>query len=655
MAEDDLIPELHDVGKLVDDRAIEQEIGQGLHLHDRNLCSHCFRRDLGRYGLQPPSSLTWLSILYHLRGSLWTWSIGQPDQLPKPLQDRSPDEVRKLLLVMLADNAAASVSRVLGRGEDEQQKLQSISSVQTLWRPQTTGEKGGLPVRDRKSLQDLFDFLKGNPTWETFKKQHDEALHSIPEDKDPRRAMTTLKTHLELTGKCYRVFEQAIGLSSEKGKRTGLTYGPTLPVGTLDGAQKSWRFRLARCKVTFPQRPVRAHDLGVFLKLEEVMRGLERDDHILLHTLDTLWLFLPIEDVLGLRTVLKPLLDAGFAVDVEIAEAPLCDLSSNVFDTRKDLVRQVYVYPDMPEMIVLSRKTPSICALCQVRPSLSEPETDEESGIAEFLCTVCKGLREKSRREGKFSKLGGSWEKEDLPVAWIRVALDYARLRQSLKELFRRYLKEKANLSDDEGEEVVKQLRDTALMVDFTKDYNELLSCLADRLKRDFGDEGVEEIAGERPELLAVAVRHEGDAFKIADIFMEEFGRLFPLCLENSPIFLSLSISNAKYPFFEHWRYLNASERGKAIRIQAVGRARLELSIPRFEALRSLGLEETRASSKLHRAAAVGTRARSDLLEQVELLDGIREYPTLHQATARGFSVAELLAYHKIASIGGEP
>jgi hypothetical protein len=383
------------------------------------------------------------------------------------------------------------------------------------------------------------------------------------------------------------------------------------------------------------------------------MRQLKEKDHVLLHTLDTLWLFLPIEDVLSLRSVLKPLLDAGFVVEAEIAEAPLCDLSSNIFDTQKDLVRQVYVYPDMPQTIALTRKTPAICTLCQMRPSLPEPVRDEESGIAELMCGLCKSFREQSSREGRFTMLGGSWEKEDLPVAWIRVALDYDRLRQVLRELFRRYLKQKANLPDSQITAYVEQLRDTALMVDFTRDYDQLLGRFVGRLKRDLGEENIEEIAGDRPELLAIALRQEGDAFRIIDIFVEEFERLFPLCIEYSPVSLSLSISNAKYPFFEHWRYLDAPREDKVIRIQVVGRARLELSIPKFRALRNLNLEETRASSKLHRAASIGVRAHSNLLEQVELLDGIKEYPTLHQATAQGFSVAQLLAYHKIATVGG--
>jgi hypothetical protein len=417
--------------------------------------------------------------------------------------------------------------------------------------------------------------------------------------------------------------------------------------------ETEWPFRLVRCKVTFPQRPARAHDLGVFLRLAELMADFGAQDVVLLQTLNSLWMFLPTEEVLGLRDALKPLLDAGFIVDAQVVEAPLCDLNSNVLYTRPDLVQHIVLYPDMPETIALTHDTPRICELCQVRPSLRVPERDKESGVEEFLCDVCAGFREKSRREGRFNKLGGPWEKENLTVAWVRVDLDYDRLSSVLRELFRRYVKANTDLPDDKISEYVEQLRDAALMVDFTRDYNELAGRFVDALRRAFGDASIEEIAGERPELLVVALKQAGQAFTIADTFVGEFSSLFPLCEDDSPISLSISISNAKYPFFEHWRFLDARERANAVRVQAVGRAELELSVPRFKALRGLGLEEMKASTKLHKAAAVGARTGSRLLEQVDLLDGIKEYPNLFAATSQGFSVADLLAYHKIAGIGG--
>jgi len=658
--EDELVPELHDIGKLIDNEALSQETGLDFAHH--YFSDQKFRPlDLSSANLPVPVGPTWAAIRYH-GGRV----LGPNSQLTSPapaVRRDAGDALPDVYLVILADHLASSTSRSVAQEETGDERRENwppdSASAHCLWRddPGSRRRTGPL-ISTRSALHDLLAFVAKNPSAATFYERYADLLTQIPEEKGFPRDVTTLLTHCNLVGKYYRVLrsctertnrglayvgnEQRVYGRDERGSR------PRIP-----GMETEWPFRLVRCKVTFPQHPARAHDLGVFLRLAELMADLGAQDTVLLHTLTTLWMFLPTDKVIGLRDALKPLLDAGFIVGAEVAEAPLCDLSSNIFYRRPDLVQHIVLHPDMPETIPLTHDTPRICELCHVRPSRPAPERDEESGVEEFLCAVCAGFREKSSREGRFNKLGGSWEKENFPVAWVRIALDYDRLWCVLKDLFRRYVKANTDLPDDTIREHVNQLRDAALMVDFTRDYNDLLRHFADALRRDFGDASIEEIAGERPELLVVALKEAGQAFKIVDTFETEFRSVFPLCEDDSPISLSISISNAKYPFFEHWRFLDAPQQANAIRIQAVGRARLELSIPRFRALRNLGLEETKASSKLHNAAAVFARTDSHLLEQVDLLDGIKKFPNLFAATSQGFSVADLLAYHKIAGIGG--
>jgi hypothetical protein len=487
-------------------------------------------------------------------------------------------------------------------------------------------------------------FLEGDPDREQLHSRYGELLDAIPEEKALPQCVTRLKTHLDLVGKVYRVLRRYVDVDFAT---RGLRYN-NVPAKDVSTAEASWEFRLMRCKVTFEQRPSRAHDLGVFLKLHDVMQRVGQEDHALLHTLDALWLLLPGEDVLALRTVLSPLLDAGFTVEAEVAEVPLATLSSDVFEKRKDLVRKLCLQPQLAPSL-----PPKLCELCQVQRASLQPVIDERSGIQEFLCDTCKGYRDLSKNRGTFRKLGDLWEELDISVAWVRIHIDYVHLHRTLRGLYRAYLDQlppKVDISGEEIDTIVNELRDTALMVDFTRDFEALVSRYTGRLKKELDPDDIENIAGERPELLVVALVRRGQVLDMADIFLKEFEQVFPACEGDSPVSLSMSISNAKYPFFEHWRYLDQPK--EAINIQVVGRACLELSIPRYRRLREMAPE--RASSKLHRAAAVGVRTRSALMEKIEFLENLGRYPNLQRAhIEERFAVGQLLDYHKILELGG--
>lgn len=646
----ELIPELHDIGKLINNNAINADIpGLGLAHHYFTGQDQTEIIDWSRWGMATPQTLTWLGIIGHNERLIGkgTQVSTPPSKLTQIGLPMGRDEMAQLLLLVMADHLAASTFRVVQQiGENEESSHGVNRSVTILWRSSREEPEAPLPIVDRRGLEDLLRWLAASPDAAAFFQKFQPWLSTVPEEKIVPRAVTSLATHCMLVGKFFKVLLDSFMLNT---KKTHLVYCGESFVNYRDIEDKCL-FRLARCKVTFPQRPSRTSDLGIFLKLQEIMRDVEKDDHVLLHTLDTLWVFLPVEDVLPLRTALKNFLDVGFHIEAQVAEAPLQELSSNIFEKPKEKVSNYYLQPEMPREF-----PPKLCELCQMRQALPEPVRDEKSGIEESLCETCKAFRELAK--GRFTKLGGQWEEMDIPVAWVRVSLDYNRLHETLRRLYKGYLErcrelKKIEIPNQEIQVLVDNLRNTALMVDFTEDYGKLLNSFYARLKAELGEANIEEIAGERPELLVVALIKEGQALRIADIFIEEFSRLFPECEKDSPISLSISISNAKYPFFEHWQYLDKP--ADTISIQVVGRARLRLPITRFRRLRELKPEK--ASSKLHRAVAVGARTGSDLMEKLEFLDGLQRYQELHRARIQeGFSVGQLLSYHKIAAIGGQP
>lgn len=632
----ELVPELHDIGKLCDVETLSQDIPVF------KSASHWFKDiDLASIGLPKPETLTWLGVIGHHRlipGSM----LGSP---AKELQADSFENIASLAKLQLGDHFASSTTRALEEEKGIHKtgwRAFNTDTVQTIWRSEVA-RSSSLPVKNKEDLRKLLEYLQTEPDYANFatRSVYGNLLVEIPEEKGFPRNITSLKVHLELTGKAYRIFQQSTGINPSA---KSLTYQGNEAKSVREAEQK-WTFRLVRCKITFPQHPSRFHDLGVFLSLQDLMQKIESEDHVLMHTLDSLWFFLPVEEVSPLNGVLKPFLDAGFIIQADVAEKPLGDIDSRVFDRPGENIDHIYLYPHMPDDF-----PPHICELCQMRRASSETVIDEESGITEHLCQVCKGFRKLSKDKGKFIKLGGEWEELGITIAWVKVSLDYERLPKILTDLFKTYLREKT-IPEEEIEALAGNLRDTALMVDFTSDYRKLLSAFSSRIRTEMD---VEDIGGDHPELLVVALKEKGQALQIADAFIEEFRRLFPKCENDSPISLSISVSNVKYPFFEHWQFLDKP--GETLNIQAVNRAWLALSLPKFRKLRGLKPEKgEKASSKLHRAVAVGARTGSELMAKIEFLEDLQCYPDLHKAhIEHGFPINELINYHKIADIGGE-
>ncbi len=630
----ELVPELHDIGKLVDNKAIRE-----LSRHFEN---HSFAYDLSRFGLPEPATLTWLAIRHHMQIDM-TASLGAlPGRIKAvPLDTEDGRLERKSLLnLCLADRLAASTSRVV------REPAGRVALDTDAWRPQrqvlwrtakeVVGAEMWSSVRSRDALADLLTLLSEGRSWTVFAEKYGDDLDAVAEDRGFPRNLTTLRTHLELTGKYFRMLERH---TTVRRQPLHLVYNRE-SVGHLNDAWARWQFRLVRCQISFPQKPARTHDLGVFIELDKVLTDMMKKDHVLLKTLDSLLLFLPAEESFSLRDAVAPLLDSGFVVQASIVKASLNDLSSGAFRRQVERVRPIALYPSLAEQI-----EPPICDLCQIRQG--HRCVDRDSGIVEMLCESCSRLRRLSSEKNRFTKLGGLWEQKNLPVAWVRLRLDYERLGKALKRLYERYLRggPDTTRASVDGEDI----NDTGLVVDFTKDFFLLSRRFMEQISECFGD-NVERISGENPELLAVALQREGDALRIADAFCQEIRHLFPDCVEDSPVVASVSIANAKYPFFEHWQYLDKPK--EAVNIQAVGRAHLELSVTQFRRLRELKPEK--ASSKLHRAVALGVRTRSELMEKIAFLEDLRDYPELHQAHIEGFSVSQLLNYHMLLDIGGQ-
>lgn len=623
----ELIAELHDVGKLVDAIAIEAvvraETGRPFRLHDRDFCSHCFRRNLEQFGFTPPPmSLLWRSILFHLRRGIWQWDMNQWAQLPPLLQDCSPEDLCSLLMVMLADQIASSVSRVLEREDSADYDEDSVQQVAVLWRDRAAQGGRALPIATKDSLQRLFNFLGDRPTWDGLLARYGDALRRIPEDKTISRAVTTLHTHMELTGKCHRVLNKFVRPVVHEGRPIpfgGLGYGDNAAVTRLTDAQSRWRFRIARCTVRIPAAseqfglptaPARFRDLGVFARLETTLDALEADperrDHVLLRTFEAVWLLLPQEEQCPLAEVVRPLLDAGFHIQATVREAPLNTLTAWGATGNDAEESIIYLQPDLPETI-----SPPLCEVCQLAPGREYHERPEEP--AEYLCGRCADTRRTYAQ--RFSRLG-SWADGDT-VAWLRVSLDFGLLERHLRDLFRRYVQEREGSQVDEQlrEELVSNLRTTALTVDYVNDFLAMQDELARQLQAVFREENVETLAAERKELMVVRLARRGDVFRLLQVCDTVARRSFPRSIARPPFRVAVSLGPVRFPFGEHWRRLQQAK--AELTVTLAGGGQLVCGLEAVPGLVALSGERGRARGGLYRLAELA--AASPALARVAL------------------------------------
>lgn len=329
------LPEMHDIGKLVDNRKVESL----LHVE---LDGHYLRTkegglDFKAIGVAAPSSLTWIGINRH-NDSLYH------DLCRSPL---SGEDRLDLFLLSLADNLAASSSRAVppeekggGVAQLSITERATFRKTFTLWRDEHLPEgqpDNWSPIQDKASLQEMFDLIDQAQDAREFFDKYDhpqgpnkQYLRDIPEDKSPHRAVTSLRTHLELTGKFFRILKEHVQPDDSQDPK-GVIYASLEPISHTARAKERWEFSFVRCMVRFPQAIVRARDLNVFRLLEQLMETLENPSnpfskYILFRTTETLWLFLPTDGTVSAGYILRPLLERGFYVEVDEVQFVLQNL-----------------------------------------------------------------------------------------------------------------------------------------------------------------------------------------------------------------------------------------------------------------------------------------------------------------------------------------
>ncbi len=313
---ENFVPEMHDLGKLVDNDVVEALLGAKVDNHYLRAVDKS-DLDFNKIGVTQPRTPTWIGIQHHNDREYKSFRLS-------PLQGTLKAE---MVLNALADVLAASSSRATPeetKGEDKYQA--SYKAVYRLWNPRTEkADEHWSPIRGINDLREMIEFVNQNPNAETFFAKYEHYLERIPEDKTPPRVVTSLMTHLRLVGKYYAVLARHSQPLFDNGEPIALVYDNHRGTN-LSEMLDQWQYQLVKCKLSFPQTPVRVRDLNVLAFLEEHTKRLlssKDGDYVLFHTTDTFYFFLPIDGTARIEQILKPHLDDGFFIETEETIFPL--------------------------------------------------------------------------------------------------------------------------------------------------------------------------------------------------------------------------------------------------------------------------------------------------------------------------------------------
>jgi hypothetical protein len=665
------IAELHDIGKLVDwDDAELGKIRPGSPRHT----FHNF--DFSQLGISQPTSPSWLAQ--------WSDSIKDlraTGSLPSCIS--SEENKACVFLTNIADVLAASISRTWGK------KGRTSEGVYVLWNPSfydRAKEQGKTWVAFRTpgQIKEMFGFIDSCMEPQEFLDKYMDPLLLTPEDKSAPLNFIPLRTHLELTGKIFRVLRYHSRVRSN-GSSTYLEYDGQRVFQVQEAAggrwnepgRGKWIFRICKCSVRFPQSLVRIQDLNVLelrrRQIEKVVYNshhaggdLERQPYaVLFHTHDFLCLFLPKENHLALRQVLRPLWEKGFWIECEELEAELNLLTSTGERTRMQLqskypgdssyggrylkLKHIAIWPELATSI-----EPPLCDLCQQH----QGQEFLKDQVREWLCPSCREIRELGEPASAYA----GWEETGCPAAWLKVSLDQNLLFSCLRRLFEAYVDAGPGMdgvTHTDKQHLKQGFRPLAAQIEFGREYKEFLQEFRNSLENltdtvgtfvlKLGETLLFPIAGYL-ELTIIRLDSSETLGNVLDLFVRLLRSHFPECVADCPIRISVSLGNPKYPYHEHWSFFSRVQQpGIVLCIQQPGTRQIALTVDQYEAVRRK-LTGERLSHFLHRLAAIETEG-GEMVALVQALEQRQRFPQIHELMMfHRLSLHQILDFYRLVS-----
>jgi hypothetical protein len=620
----EFVAELHDIGKLFDKDSLDPK--------RYKLKGHTFEEfDFESFNIKKPTSPSWWAQ-YHHKETLDDEDLNTGNSWRDIPQEYRPD----LFLLILADHLASSISRALPRlplrpsnkDESKDKSKGEPEGVLKLWNRkfyENEKNKGKYwaAFKSEEDLKKLFEIIDTITSPEEFLSQYNEYLILTPEDKYKPRNITSLYTHVELVGKIYRVLKRHCEIKAENALELKLNEESVKTIKDAEGGNRTegnqniekgkWQARFVKCYIKYPHSFVRLQDINLLVKRNKLAEDFvaKYKDYVMFHTSDFISLFLPIR--VELKEMFKDFLDNSFFIEYIETIADLGILRSNldikvirarennksditkVLNSRNTKVYRKILLPEMLDKIV-----PPICDICQINPGKERMKEN----IKEWICDKCYEVREC----GESFKYSEEWQEHK--IVWFKFNLDTEKLENWLQKAFEEYID---SLNINNAQTLKHEFRSLACQSDFVRDYKYMIEAfwnkangLAKKPISNYDELGVFLYSGENVK-------------KIIETFLEVYKKYFPDCEGDylSPISLSLSISNVKYPIREHFRYFESPEGFLNIRNQNIFHSSYDKN--EIEWLKSN--LQPKSLHFLYKLASIYEKTKSDISFIVEIMD----------------------------------
>jgi len=690
---EEIVPEIHDIGKLINRECTEIE--------------HNFENYPGKFKKDEVPKIK--------ENAIWKGIREHHCQLPREEKKKVLNEYPKSkesIILCMADSLASTVSRhIEGKGHP-------VYNVYKLWNPPSANihrlsDAIGAHSMGREWVSKIVNFVNKKPSREEYFKEFGEYLKKRCEDATPGCNLTSLWTHSVLTGKFYKILEniEIPSVDFNKKDKVCKLVNHELPEKT--------KLIVMKCKIKFPHYIYRTRDLNILKIRENILKKFQKNPEVLFVTSDEVIIF-SIDDKI-LEKLKKEIEKYSFYIEVKKATFILGEreglpkeikkavdgvdpreLSSDP-EIVKDRIRKLYrlfegkikkKLEDIPsekrkeieERVVASfRKSdlykeiewlkssyseesvypklkdemPSdidICEICQLNPvkpyeELSDDEKklveDEESKIIDKLCEKCIEIRKYSEP----LRLLSEWKEGN--VIWIKVTLNFEKLVEVLRQLYVDYLKSLGIENPEEKAEIRP-----SVIGEFLQDYKEFLKEFSKEVHKIF-DSKEKRVQDILEDMFCIRIEKLDEILNLLEIYVELISKFFPKFKEKeeSPIKLAISYSHVKFPFFEHWRYLENSKGDVNIVLIGKGRGYSSVSLRQLSYLLKLcesvksKLNKTEIKSILHRWIEMSEYP--DLVQRLIIGEDGKELQKnkimVQDALGReGIKISDLLFYMKI-------
>lgn len=578
----ELIPEIHDALKLT---ALEHDFS-----------------DFADLKAFEPKTISWKGVKYH--------HTGEKDKY-------YPIDVETFVLQM-ADKIAAGVSRhkpalrsenKTTEFEEEVEEEKGYETVCKVWNPITAEDKRKIKdyrLKRRDEIIELLKFLSTDPSAQDYLLRYNDILVNRAEHAHRGWNVTSLMTHSVLTGKLYRIFGNADIFPIHPDEMKDATKEKVILL--TEGKMKEWKLNVALCQLKFFQKPYRVKDLNIFEDLNNLVSEIHTKfgDHVFFKASDQLLLVYAKEETFD--AIFRLARAKGFWIRKVWFE-------QNLEGIRTKLRRDMSDWKSTNVYVEQGKELPStlgirICEICQMDEATVHLPT--ETGGEEHLCRICAALRRRPTKLAKYQK----WQETAGKVVWIKISLNFDRLKKSLRELYVDHLGQ-FRLAMKEEDIKIK----LSLISEFESDYHAFLNSFRDALEKKRGQQSVEKIL---PDFFCVRIKGNLEILNILELFYDLFRNSFSKFLEaenspkheqkHSPLKLNLLCCDPKFPFFEIWRIIEENEvdptKNQGCFVSLIGHGNLNIKISSIRMLMEAKKKAFRKTS-LHNLAQIAKISES--------------------------------------------